>query len=353
MPAPSPRAAVLHVEAGSLTGEVPVRIYAQPPHLQIQPQAAALPPGGMLQLTARCLDERGRPLFIEGVPMRWSCPPELGQVDAAGLFHASATAAQGQVTVEVAGARAAVPVVVGTETRLLDGFEVAGRWTGSTVPATLKAALSVADDEPHEGQRSLKLDYDFTVDHSTRAVYANTHLPLGQPLALRLWVRGDGGGAWLRARLRDARGQAQVVDFSRSLGKLDDWRRADRLHPRHAAAARSPSKPSTWSSRTPTPSPKAPSSWMPSQGITRRPSARVAIRQAPRRHHSRRARCIKAAAHKGRGVSAMSSYVECGSKRCLGECLRATEVTATKAPSPPSRTPESTQVDLVPWLPWF
>jgi hypothetical protein len=222
--APSPRAAVLHVEAASLSGEATVRIFAQPPHLLIQPQAAAVPPSGTLQLSARCLDERGRPLFSDGVPIRWSCPPEVGQVDETGLFHAAATATRGQITVEVAGALTAIPVVVGTETRLLDGFEIAGRWTGSTVPATLKATLSPADDEPHEGQRSLKLDYDFTADHATRAVYANTHLPLGRPLALRLWVRGDGGGAWLRARLRDARGQAQIVDFTRALGKLDDWR---------------------------------------------------------------------------------------------------------------------------------
>jgi len=58
------------------------------------------------------------------------------------------------------------------------------------------------------------LEYDFSAGQGTRAVYANTSLPLGQPMALRLWVRGDGGGAWLRARLRDAHGRAQIVDFT-------------------------------------------------------------------------------------------------------------------------------------------
>jgi hypothetical protein len=219
----STRTAELRVQAGGLIGAARLRIYARPPHVQITPARLVLSSGGIQALSVQALDEWGRPIVAAGLPIRWSCPPELGQVDESGLFHAAATAARGEVSAEIAGARAAIPVVIGTETRLLDGFETAGRWSASTIPATVKGALSPADDEPHEGRRALKLEYDFTTDHATRAVYANARLPIGQPVALRLWVRGDGGGAWLRARLRDARGQAQVVDFTRRLGKLDDW----------------------------------------------------------------------------------------------------------------------------------
>src|SRR5207253_8307543 len=189
----STRTAVLHVQAGNLAGDTQLRIYAHPPRVQIRPEAAALPPGSTLQVTARGLDEWGRPLFVDGIPIRWSCPAELGQVDENGLFHAAATAARGELTAEIAGTRASIPIVVGTETRPLDGFEVAGHWTGSTAPPTVKGTISPVDDEPHEGQRALKLEYDFTTDRATRAVYATTHLRLGQPLTLRLWVRGDGG----------------------------------------------------------------------------------------------------------------------------------------------------------------
>jgi hypothetical protein len=144
-------------------------------------------------------------------------------VDDTGLFHASTTPGQGTLNVEIAGTRTAVPVVIGTQTGPLDSFEQPGLWTASTTPPGVPGSLTLAEATPPEGRRCLRLEYDFRAGQGTRAVYANTKLPLGQPLALRLWVRGDGGSAWLRARLRDAQGHAQLLTFSRHLGRLGGW----------------------------------------------------------------------------------------------------------------------------------
>jgi hypothetical protein len=229
------REGVVRVQESGLTGSAPLRVYAHPPRVVVIPSGALLPPGGSQQFAVRALDEWSRPLITDGVPVRWSCPPELGQVDQTGLFHAAAAPARGELTAEIAGTQVAIPVTVGTGTRLLDGFEVAGdlgaltgpgvrgRWTVSTVPPGVKGSVSVVEDTPQQGHRCLRLEYDFSAGQGTRAVCANTSLPLGQPMALRLWVRGDGGGAWLRARLRDAHGRAQIVDFTRHLGRLDGW----------------------------------------------------------------------------------------------------------------------------------
>ena len=217
------RVGVVRVGAGKLTGNARLRVYSRPPRLGVGPPAAVLQPGATQQFSARALDEWGRPLIAAGVPVRWSCPPELGQVDETGLFRAAAAPARGELTAEIAGTQFAVPILVGTEARPLDGFEVAGHWTASTVPPGLPGSVSTVADAPHEGRHCLRLEYDFSTGHDTRAVYANTSLAVGQPNALRLWVRGDGGGTWLRARLRDARGHAQVVNFTRRLARLDDW----------------------------------------------------------------------------------------------------------------------------------
>ncbi len=219
----NPRLGILRVVAGKVSGSARLRIYARPPQLDVTPPAATVAPGASQGFAVRALDELGRPLIAAGLPVRWQCPPNLGQVGEDGVFRAARAPARGELTVELAGTRAVVPVTVGGETRLLDGFEEA-RWTGSTVPPTVKGSVALDETAPHEGRRCLRLEYDFTGERTTRAVYASAVLPVGQPVALRLWVRGDGGGAWLRARLRDSQHRAVIVDFSRDLGRLEDWR---------------------------------------------------------------------------------------------------------------------------------
>src|SRR5207247_1085404 len=136
--------------------------------------------------------ESGLPLRIEGVPVRWSCPPELGQIDGRGVFRAAPVRTRGELTAEVAGTRVGVPVVIGAETRLMAGFETAVRWTGTTHTADVKGSVTTSGTSPHEGRQALRLEYDFSMETGTRAVYANGSVPLGRPLALHLWVRGDG-----------------------------------------------------------------------------------------------------------------------------------------------------------------
>ena len=44
---------------------------------------------------------------------------------------------------------------------------------------------------------------------------------LGQPLALKLWVHGDGQGAWLRARIRDGKQNSHLLDLVRKVREHD------------------------------------------------------------------------------------------------------------------------------------
>ncbi|MDD2431940.1 MAG: copper amine oxidase, partial [Firmicutes bacterium] len=48
----------------------------------------------------------------------------------------------------------------------------------------------------------------------TRAAYLNYNKELpGKPLALGVWVYGDGNGHWFRAELKDATGMNKILDL--------------------------------------------------------------------------------------------------------------------------------------------
>jgi hypothetical protein len=74
------------------------------------------------------------------------------------------------------------------------------------------------------GRRALALRYDFSSGSGTRALYATSSLPLGAATALTVWARGDGQGAWLRARVRDAAGTLHTLDLARRVDWQDEWR---------------------------------------------------------------------------------------------------------------------------------
>jgi hypothetical protein len=232
------RAGSLAVTRGGLRAEAPVRVYERPARLEVVPTpptplpageggvsgaAWHLASGAVQQLSARACDEAGRPLVIPAGAVAWACDPAIGAIDAEGRFSAAAGPARGQVTATLLGVQADVEVTVGSVDRVLDGFETPGGWRATTYPPEVVGSLAPTVERPRGGARALRLTYDFRQGTGSRAVYAAAERPLGAPLALKLWARGDGGGAWLRARLRDAHGATHTIDFTRSLGSLADW----------------------------------------------------------------------------------------------------------------------------------
>jgi hypothetical protein len=218
---------LLSVRRGGLRAAIPTRVYSQPPRLAIGPEGMGgsgwLPSGAAQRFTARAFDEAGRPLAIPPGAVAWECDPLLGAIDAEGRLAASAGPARGTVSAILLGVRTSVDVAVGSVERLIDDFEMPGGWRATTFPVEVVGSLAPTEERPHGGARALGLAYDFSRGAGNRAVYATLQRDLGAPLALRLWARGDGGGAWLRARLRDAKGISHTLEFTRALGLLPDW----------------------------------------------------------------------------------------------------------------------------------
>ncbi|ATE54064.1 phosphodiester glycosidase family protein [Actinosynnema pretiosum] len=129
---------------------------------------------------------------------------EVGEDEGALLVTARAP---GSTTIEVTvqGRTTRVPVTVGTEERLLAGFDDAARWTFGSARGS--GSVSPTPDG-HTGQ-GLALRYDFTQSTGTRTAYANPPQALevpGKPLALSAWVRAAGRGEWTAFTVVDAQG---------------------------------------------------------------------------------------------------------------------------------------------------
>jgi phosphodiester glycosidase len=213
----------IRIAAGTAAGEIPVRVHARPARVEVTPAAARLANRAHATFKVHAYDGEGHPLLLPpGV--RWECSPEIGSLDAAGNFAASEAAARGTVTAIVNGVAgmAQVEVAEGAP-RLLEDFETARDWKLQTTPGAL-GGVRIAEGTARSGKSALRLEYDFTAGSGTRAVYALGNRLLGRPLALKLWVYGDGQGAWLRLKLRDSTGTAHFLDVARKVDWKNSWR---------------------------------------------------------------------------------------------------------------------------------
>ncbi|WP_078843709.1 phosphodiester glycosidase family protein [Streptomyces albus] len=133
--------------------------------------------------------------------------------DGRGSFTVAARAGaggSGRIEAVVRGRTAVIGVTIGLEERQVTGFEDAADWTFTHARA---AGSVAAAPDGHDGT-GLRLSYDFTRSTATRAAYANppARIPVtGQPQSFRLWIKGDGKGAWPSLHLVDAQDTSLVL----------------------------------------------------------------------------------------------------------------------------------------------
>lgn len=116
----------------------------------------------------------------------------------------------GEITAEAGGVTTALAVSVGLEEQRVSGFDDAASWTFSQA----RASGSVAPAPDSHTGTGLTLSYDFTRSTATRAAYAAPPAQIavpGQPQSFRLWIKGDGNGAWPTLHLKDAAGTDQLL----------------------------------------------------------------------------------------------------------------------------------------------
>lgn len=112
------------------------------------------------------------------------------------------------VKASVNGVVTHVPVAIGSVSTTLSTFDEAATWRFTHA----RAAGSVEPAPGREGGTGLRMSYDFTKSTATRVGYARPATPIvitqGQPLALGVWVHGDGKGSWTSFGISDGQGKA-------------------------------------------------------------------------------------------------------------------------------------------------
>lgn len=215
---------VLHGESGGVAADLPVRVYARPARVTVLPAMARVGTQAQSAFRVAAFNAQGKPLALPA-SIRWETAAELGKIDAAGTLATGTVEGKGLVTATVAGISGTAQLEV-TEAvaRALEDFEGTGMWTSRVSPAGVVGNATVVTGIARSGKRALRLEYDFGTGAGTRAVYAQGNQTLGAAFALKAWVYGDGQGAWLRARVKDAKGTVHTLDLARKVDWKDSWR---------------------------------------------------------------------------------------------------------------------------------
>ncbi len=226
-PVGEPVVGLVVARCGDLTASCVVRVLPAATRLTITPSHVVLKPGATQKFAARAFDADNKPVYLPPSRITWEVsPPAAGaRIDAHGVLRAPARDARVSVIARAAGLEARAEVLVGTISTVIEDFEQPRAYRATATPAGARAEAAVAADPLQPGNRCLRLDYDFSTPTGTRVAKVTLDLPLPESRTLSARVIGDGQGAWLRARLRDAADRTFTVDLADRLDWSGEWRK--------------------------------------------------------------------------------------------------------------------------------
>lgn len=169
-------------------------------------------------------DKDGYKAIIYPEDLNFTAIGNIGYVEK-GIFYSNSNGGKGAITAKLGEGVENILVSIGGKGVLVESFDNMENFSSSTSPETTKGSIA-SSDEAKEGNKSLSLQYDFTLGENTRAAYVNFiqnggngRVLDGTPSKLGLWVYGDENGGWLRGNIVDKTGKSINIDFSKSI----DW----------------------------------------------------------------------------------------------------------------------------------
>jgi len=187
--------------------------------LRLAPRSISLDLGETAEIEAVVHTAQGYDIPVDLQDLSISFPDRLGELKGQ-TFTASNRAASGKITATFQGNTDEIPVSIGYSSFVFNDFESAGD-TFSAYPDAVTGSYGLDETIIKNGESSGLMAYDFTKTDATRAAYVNIdHTLYSTPSHLGLWVKGDqGGGHWLRARIKDSDGKTSTIDLARYV----DW----------------------------------------------------------------------------------------------------------------------------------
>lgn len=203
------------VQSGLLRGSAKVEVVDQITELSFRDEVMTFPSGSTNTLTVTAL-RNGQVIQADNSRFEWRVEGDIGTIDGTGTFTAADKQnVSGKIYVKYGSVETSIDVNVGLPPVMLEDFENGlGRYKVSAGAQFKSTRVSVETDDTYvrSGSGALKLEYDFTGMTGTSGAYLQTNsaadnieIP-GYPEKISMWVYGDGKGHWLRAQLRDAKG---------------------------------------------------------------------------------------------------------------------------------------------------
>ena len=221
---------------GEMETSTVMTVTPAPARVVVTPGRVLLDRGGKQQFAMQAYDADSKPMAVPQGRLEWRVEPSGAgcAIDRTGLLRA--TEGEGEVTVvaDVGGTRGTATVVMGTEARVLEGFESAREWTFRAQPADAPGTAKRVDDPGRSTNSCLRLQYDLSKGVGTRTAEVEMKVQLPETRAFSVQVLGDGQGGWLRARLRDAAGCEFAVDLANQVNWSGSWRRLTASLPEEA-----------------------------------------------------------------------------------------------------------------------
>ncbi|TMV52266.1 hypothetical protein FE783_04815 [Paenibacillus mesophilus] len=217
------------VRCGTVTQTCTIIVEDRAASLQIEPSSVVMMPGGNVNFRAFAYDLKGERVRIDVEQLTWSVQGGIGEVAAAGTFHASESMLQGKVIVRHGEAMTEADVRIGILPHLITGFESLDGMLvteSNAVPGSVALSRTARPQPVRYGTFSAKLAYDFTgmkgvseagirfMGQSDDAGYSIE----GTPYRLSVWVFGDAKRHMLQLQITDASGRRQSVNATEDEG---------------------------------------------------------------------------------------------------------------------------------------
>lgn len=131
----------------------------------------------------------------------------------------------GYITCTYGDLKCYVKVIAGTEEKQISSFEDVKYLDFTSYPAGMEGIAGISTASVSDGNKALAISYYFKEASVTQAAYLNFPKSVaisGRPSKLKLDIKGNGTGQWVRAKIIDANGVENVIDFSRDVN-WTDW----------------------------------------------------------------------------------------------------------------------------------
>ena len=222
----NPTVGLITARMGDLSASSVVKVNPAPARVVVTPPRAAVNPGAAARFFANAYDEENQPVTFSPGRLTWRISPSEagGQIDSSGVLRAPERGGTIAVLACIGAVCGQAEVTVARRLALLEDFEGAGEWSYGSQPPGIPGEVQLVTDPLREGNRCLKLGYDFTEGVGTRTAHAELNLALQDTRAFSVRVLGDGRGCWLRARLTDAAGRSFTVDLADKVHWAGAWR---------------------------------------------------------------------------------------------------------------------------------